>query len=69
MSQQAVRSYSVSRDEAARLLGVHPETVRRWVASGRLHCERSTSGRMWFCSDDIDRLRLRVNGVVVEVDG
>jgi molybdopterin-binding protein len=31
--------------EAARLLGVSPDTVRRWADSGRLPSERDTAGR------------------------
>lgn len=64
----AVREYNVSRREAAQRLGVHPETIRRWVKSGILHGERSMNGYLWFNPDDIESLRRRVNGVVEVVE-
>jgi molybdopterin-binding protein len=38
-----MRSYSIGR--AARLLGVSPDTVRRWADAGRLGTRRDASGR------------------------
>lgn len=32
--------------EAARLLGVSDDTVRRWVDGGQLHAQRDSSGRL-----------------------
>ena len=31
--------------EAARRLGVHPDTIRRWVATGKLKCRRHPINR------------------------
>jgi excisionase family DNA binding protein len=33
--------------EAARILGVSTNTVRRWVADGKLQCTDSTLGRLF----------------------
>lgn len=38
-----MRSYSIGR--AARLLGVSPDTVRRWTDAGRLPTRRDDAGR------------------------
>ncbi|TDC68552.1 TOBE domain-containing protein [Streptomyces hainanensis] len=38
-----MRSYSIGR--AARLLGVSPDTVRRWADSGRLPTRRDEAGK------------------------
>src|SRR5579875_3553686 len=38
-------SYRIS--QAARLLGVSPDTVRRWGDSGRLSVSRDEGGRRW----------------------
>ncbi|MFD5320526.1 molybdopterin-binding protein [Streptomyces sp. NPDC127098] len=38
-----MRSYTIGR--AARLLGVSPDTVRRWTDSGRLPTRRDDAGR------------------------
>ena len=66
---EAVRKpYDVSRREAAERLGVHPETIRRWVASGILDHRRSHSGQLWFSPEDIERLRRQVNGVVEVIE-
>src|SRR3954468_4684809 len=44
-----VTTRQVSVAEAARELGISPETVRRWIKSGRLQAERSIrpQGTVW----------------------
>ena len=72
--------YSVS--EAAKLLGVSVDTLRRWDRAGRLNTERDSSNRRIVPAQEIDRLRgdqgsvhlsarNRFNGIVtdVKVDG
>lgn len=34
----------ISRQEAAALLGVHPDTLRRWETEGKIVPERTTGG-------------------------
>ena len=42
--------------QAADLLGVSPSTVRRWVADGRIACQRTPSGQRRFLTDDLERV-------------
>ena len=42
--------------QAADLLGVSPNTVRRWVAQGRIACRRTPSGQRRFLADDLERV-------------
>ena len=42
--------------QAADLLGVSPNTVRRWVAQGRIACRRAPSGQRRFLADDLERV-------------
>jgi molybdopterin-binding protein len=39
--------------EAATLLGVSSDTVRRWADAGRLHTERDDAGRRWVEGGDL----------------
>ena len=41
---------------AARRLGVHPGTLRRWENEGRIACIRSGSGQRKFFIKDLDAL-------------
>jgi molybdopterin-binding protein len=72
--------YSVG--EAAKMLGVSVDTLRRWDRSGRLSTERDSSNRRIVPAREIDRLRgdqgsvhlsarNRFNGIVtdVKIDG
>jgi molybdopterin-binding protein len=42
--------------EAAEILGVSPETVRRWADEGRLPAERSAGGQRLVRRDDVARV-------------
>ena len=42
--------------EVAERLAVHPETVRRWVAQGKLSAVRLPSGVRRYRAADVDRL-------------
>jgi molybdopterin-binding protein len=42
--------------EAAEILGVSPDTVRRWTASGRLSAERTAGGQRTVTRADVARL-------------
>ena len=42
--------------EAARLLGVSPDTVRRWADAGRLTTSRTTGGHRTIAGPDLARL-------------
>lgn len=49
-----VPSYRIS--QAAHLLGVSPDTVRRWADSGRLPVERDGAGRRTVAGEDLAAL-------------
>jgi molybdopterin-binding protein len=49
---------SVRVGEAAELLGVSVDTLRRWTASGRLHVRRSAGGQRLVALAEIRRLEL-----------
>jgi len=51
----ARESYSVS--EAARLLGISVETLRRWDRVGQITAHRDTGNRRVIPASEIDRLR------------
>ena len=42
--------------EAANLLGVSPDTVRRWADAGRLATERTTGGHRTVAGTELARL-------------
>lgn len=46
-------SFTVS--QAAELLGVSPDTVRRWVDGGQLHATRTTGGRRLVDGEELAR--------------
>lgn len=45
---------------AAQLLGVSPDTVRRWVDAGRLRSERDTAGRRTIAAADLARFATEI---------
>lgn len=45
----------LSINEAAKLLGVSIDTLRRWDASGKLHAERSPGGHRYYNHDTLER--------------
>jgi len=48
------------RGEAAKRLGVHPNTLAGWVTRGWLKGVEMPSGEMRFREDDVDALRERI---------
>jgi excisionase family DNA binding protein len=52
----AVKEYVIPARDAAHLLGVHPETVRRWARSKRVPAEKLVSGDWVFAREDLDRV-------------
>lgn len=63
--QASVKIYSTTVRQAADMLGVSMETVKRWARSGRVEARKNTSGNWVFAADDIDAMRNR--NIVVEV--
>jgi molybdopterin-binding protein len=51
------QSYTVG--EAARLLGISVDTLRRWDRQRRIHTERDAANRRRVPLEEIDRLRAR----------
>jgi molybdopterin-binding protein len=43
--------------EAARALGVSPDTLRRWDAAGKIRSERDERNRRLIPADEVERLR------------
>lgn len=50
-------TYDLRPVDVARLLGVHPDTVRRWADAGVLPYWRSPTGQRRFRRADIDAVR------------
>jgi excisionase family DNA binding protein len=48
------------RGEAAKRLGVHPNTLAAWVSRGWLKGVEMPSGEIRFREDDVDALRERI---------
>ncbi len=44
--------------DAAKLLQVHPHTVRRWEREGKIKCFRTPGGIRLFSIDEINRVRV-----------
>ena len=52
----------IKTPEAARLLGVGPTTVKRWVDQGRLNCVTTPGGHRRFKRSDVEYMRLALGG-------
>jgi molybdopterin-binding protein len=52
--------YQFRMGEAARLLGVSPDTVRRWADQGRLETTRTTGGHREVAGTELARLALEL---------
>lgn len=61
----SVKIYSVSVRQAADMLDVSMETVKRWARAGRVEARKNTSGNWVFAPEDVDAMRDR--NIVVEV--
>lgn len=57
-SAQNLADMKVSVSKAAQALGVHPDTLRRWEAKGRLEVERTVGGHRRF---NLDVVKKRVS--------
>lgn len=47
----------MSEPEAARVLGVHPDTLRRWRKRGAVGFVLTPGGRVRYSTEDLHRLR------------
>jgi diguanylate cyclase (GGDEF)-like protein/excisionase family DNA binding protein len=56
LTMKATNSKGLRVQQAADLLGVSPNTVRRWAAEGRLVCHRTPSGQRRFPRDGLEAL-------------
>lgn len=52
-------SYSLS--EAAKQIGVHPETLRTWADEGKIECIRTPGGHRRFSQKDIELIKEQRN--------
>lgn len=43
------------RSETARILGIDPKTLDKYVRFGRIRCESNQDGRKWFFGREIKR--------------
>ena len=50
--------YSIS--EAASLLDIHPNTLRRWEAAGKVNPVYTLGGQRRFTHDEINRIRCKM---------
>lgn len=54
--------------EAAKLLDAHPETVRRWERTGKLHARRDYRGYRIFSLSDVLRMKERREQLTEEAE-
>lgn len=43
--------------QACAVLGVHPDTLRKWADNGRVKCSRDAAGNRWFTRVELARIR------------
>jgi predicted site-specific integrase-resolvase len=60
----ATKVFDVPVDDAARRVGVHVETMKRYARMGKIPAVKTISGRWVFAGDDLDSLA--VHAVVVD---
>ena len=56
MSETESNTCLLSSSEAARLLGVHSASLKRWSDQGRISCVRTPGGHRRFLREDVERL-------------
>jgi molybdopterin-binding protein len=56
MTKNTRENNRIRLGEAAEILGVSPDTVRRWAESGRLPVERTTGGQRTVTRSDVAKL-------------
>lgn len=56
MSHQLTRPSRFALDDFARLTGVHPELLRRFVALGLLEATTGGAGELWFGPSQLSRV-------------
>jgi predicted site-specific integrase-resolvase len=50
------KEYVIPARDAAAMLAVHPETVRRWARAGKVPARKLIDGDWVFAREDLDRL-------------
>lgn len=53
------RQQSYTASEAARVLGISLDTLRRWDSQGRIHTQRDSANRRVVAATEVERLRRR----------
>lgn len=48
--------YDLTPAQAAAVLGLHPDTLRRWADKGRVPCWTTPTGQRRFSREDLDAL-------------
>jgi molybdopterin-binding protein len=66
IDDEAIPSTRIRVGQAAEMLGVTVETVRRWEVDGRLRLERSSGGQRLVPIDEVTRLLAERRRTVVE---
>lgn len=50
-----MKSKKLKTSQAAARVGVHPETIRRWVRAGQLEASRTLGGHIRVDASDLER--------------